>query len=109
MAQVLDQYCRRLRTLGEIVMPLLDTDAVLREEASAIHGEDLGNKTDAELHKSLNKLNASALCLSRGAIRSASFPRGVIQAPATPPRTANGDRVAAPGASLLAKFHYLST
>jgi hypothetical protein len=90
-------------------MPPLDTDAVLREEAKAIHGADLGNKTDAELYQSLNKLNAAALCLSGGGIRSASFALGVIQALAAHPRGANGACVQRAEDSLLAKFNYLST
>jgi hypothetical protein len=91
------------------VAALLDTDAVLREEAKAIHGTDLGNKKDAELYQALNGLKASALCLSGGGIRSASFALGVIQAIATHPRADNGDRVGTPAESTLAKFHYLST
>jgi hypothetical protein len=90
-------------------MPALKSDAVLREEAKAIHAADLGGKQGVELYRSLNGLNASALCLSGGGIRSASFALGVIQALATHPRTANGDRVQKPEDSLLAKFHYLST
>ena len=90
-------------------MPALKSDAVLREEAKAIHAADLGGKQGVELYRSLNGLNASALCLSGGGIRSASFALGVIQALATHPRTANGDRVKKPEDSLLAKFHYLST
>lgn len=57
----------------------------------------------------LNSLDRSALCLSGGGIRSASFALGVLQALAAHPRSANGSPVDKPEASLLAKFHYLST
>jgi predicted acylesterase/phospholipase RssA len=90
-------------------MPPLDTDAVLREEAKAIHSVDLTGQAGARLYQSLNGLNSAALCLSGGGIRSAAFALGVIQALATHPRTANGDRVEQPQDSLLSKIQYLST
>src|ERR1044071_6370202 len=94
---------------GGISMSRFDTDAVLREEAKAIHGVDLGNQTGAELYRSLNKLDASALCLSGGGIRSASFGLGVIQALAAHSLSASTSRVKGAEDSLLTRFHYLST
>jgi len=54
----------------------------------------------------------TALCLSGGGIRSASFALGVLQALATHPRTRTADgegAVSSPEKSLLAQFNYLST
>jgi hypothetical protein len=90
-------------------MAALTTEEVLRDEAKAIHGEDLSGKSGNELYRALNELNSAALCLSGGGIRSAAFALGVTQALATHPRTANGAPVEKPESSLLAKFHYLST
>ena len=90
-------------------MPPLDTDTVLRKEAEAIHGKDLGAKSGGELNRSLSGLSSAALCLSGGGIRSASFALGVIQALAAHPRTDKGANVQTADTSLLAKFHYLST
>jgi hypothetical protein len=89
-------------------MPPVDTDAVLRAEAKAIHNADLKGKP-GELYQSLNGLNSAALCLSGGGIRSASFALGVIQALASHPRTAGGAHVGKAEDSLLSKFHYVST
>jgi hypothetical protein len=90
------------------------TEIALRAEASAIHGagaEPLADKTGRTLYGELNRLDAAALCLSGGGIRSAAFSLGVLQALAAHPRSA--DDCAAPCGqakeSLLAKFHYLST
>ena len=57
----------------------------------------------------LNGLDRSALCLSGGGIRSASFALGVLQALAAHPRGADGKPMGKPEASLLARFHFLST
>ena len=52
----------------------------------------------------------TALCLSGGGIRSASFALGVLQALAAHPRQAGGEGVvSSPEKSLLAQFNYLST
>ncbi len=73
---------------------------------------------EAELRKafyrSLNKLNRSALCLSGGGIRSATFCLGVIQALAGYDVTTgtSGDYGKYPETtpnSLIGRFHYLST
>src|ERR1044072_619062 len=96
-------------------MPPLDTDAVLREEAKAIHGSEPEDKQGKKglqgvaLYQALNGLNRSALCLSGGGIRSASFALGVIQALATHPRRAATGPATGPEDSLLAGFHYVST
>jgi hypothetical protein len=57
----------------------------------------------------LNGLDRSALCLSGGGIRSATFALGVIQALASHPRPARGAPPNPPATSLLAGFDYLST
>jgi len=113
------------------------TSSVLLKEASFIHGampppeikqqidlfdtqrlEDAtDSKDDAPLNEMspaayqwLNSLNRTALCLSGGGIRSASFALGVLQALAVHPRRSDDDRhVDSPHNSLLAQFHYLST
>src|SRR5262245_66294943 len=98
-------------------MAVLGTEEVRRDEAKAIHGEDLSAATGAELYRSLNGLNSAALCLSGGGIRSAAFALGAIQALAVHPRKIDGtadeskigSRVDSADQSLLAKFHYLST
>jgi len=65
-------------------------------------------------YRELNKLNRSALCLSGGGIRSATFCLGVIQALAGYDVTtgSSGDYEKCPKATrnaLLGRFHYLST
>src|SRR5262245_6851799 len=89
--------------------PPLTTEQVLREEARAIHRKDLSGKSGTELYRALNGLDAAALCLSGGGIRSGAFALGVIQALAAHPRAEDGDPVPDRGNSLLANFHYLST
>jgi hypothetical protein len=92
----------------------LTAEEVLAEEAGAIHGGKANRahgKNNSELYRELNNLDSAALCLSGGGIRSAAFALGVIQALATHPRPAGAPHrpVDADDASLLAKFHYLST
>jgi hypothetical protein len=106
----------------------LTTEEILADEASEIHGDaagkrvknkipprDSANRIDgkktAEFYRELNKLDSAALCLSGGGIRSAAFALGVIQALATHPRPASDPHghAASEDASLLARFHYLST
>jgi hypothetical protein len=92
----------------------------IRMDADKRDGED-EDKTFAEaerrkaFYRSLNKLNRSALCLSGGGIRSATFCLGVIQALAAHVVTAahSPDIAAAvakePQNSLLGRFQFLST
>src|SRR5262245_879758 len=105
----------------------LSTEEILAAEAGAIHGDAAGKRVKdkiplkestgadgekkAEFYRELNALDSAALCLSGGGIRSASFALGVIQALAAHPRPPGGSqrRVDSEDASLLARFHYLST
>jgi Patatin-like phospholipase len=68
----------------------------------------------AKFYRALNETNRSALCLSGGGIRSATFCLGVIQALAAfdvKSGTVRADHghSGAPEDSLLGRFHYLST
>jgi Patatin-like phospholipase len=98
---------------GEGVMAALGPDEVLREEAAAIHGDDaakkVAHKTGADLYRELYGLNSTALCLSGGGIRSASFALGVIEALAVNPRPQASQQAQDGSQSLLRQFHYLST
>lgn len=105
----------------------LTTEEILAAEAAAIHGDAAGQRVKdkipkgpatsadgekkAAFYRELGALDSAALCLSGGGIRSASFALGVIQALATHPRPASDPHghVAGADASLLARFHYLST
>ena len=87
-----------------------------RPRHSRFHGQpaQVAGKTGAELYRELHRLNSTALCLSGGGIRSASFALGVIEALAVHPRETGsaeeGKKVAASAEqSLLSQFHYLST
>src|SRR5262245_25739334 len=90
-------------------MGALKTDDVLREEARELLSRraspDAAQITDKdcgrELFRKLYKCKFSALCLSGGGIRSASFALGIIQALAAHPKNAQK--------CLLAQFDYLST
>jgi hypothetical protein len=92
------------------------TEEVLRREAIEIHKkkpEELAGDSKA-LYRAFNSLNVTALCLSGGGIRSASFGLGVIEALAVHPRrgrTPEGGVKQAEFASesLLSQFHYLSS
>ena len=86
-------------------------EAVLRAEAKSIHDRDIGaDISGKELNQELNSLNASALCLSGGGIRSAAFSLGIIQALAVHPRSAEASApVGSAEKSLLTSFQYLST
>jgi len=106
-------------------MPPLDSDAVLRAEANTVDGdkkqraeekvEDIRPETrGAALYRALHERNFTALCLSGGGIRSASFALGVIEALAVHPRPQSdrdkGDKQSkSPKESYLAQFDYLST
>src|SRR5215467_13729687 len=109
MQERLQDRLKEWTAKAEVVPPPLTTEQVLIEEALAIHQEDLSGKSGTALYRALNKLNAAALCLSGGGIRSAAFALGVIQALAAHPRTGKGDPVSKGENSLLARFHYLST
>ena len=87
----------------------LTTAEVLQQEAEAIHQVDLSGRTGADLYRSLNALDSTALCLSGGGIRSAAFGLGVIQALAQHPRTVHGHAVRNAKTCLLSQFDYLST
>jgi hypothetical protein len=68
----------------------------------------------AKFYRALNETNRSALCLSGGGIRSATFCLGVIQASAAfdvKSGTVRADQghSGAPEDALLGRFHYLST
>jgi hypothetical protein len=89
------------------------TEDVLRQEAIEIHKRDVAGEGKA-LYRALNGLNATALCLSGGGIRSASFGLGVIEALAVHPRQASTPEAGVKQAefasqSLLSQFHYLSS
>ena len=90
-------------------MPNLFTEDILREEAKAVHGAGLDNKTGKELNRALNEQAAIALCLSGGGIRSGSFALGVLQALAAHPRPAKNKHVGEAQKSWLAHVNYLST
>jgi hypothetical protein len=98
-------------------MPPLNSDEVLRAEANTIHpGKPrLGTEFEgAKLYRALHERNSSALCLSGGGIRSASFALGVIEALAVHPRPAStaaqGEKQAeSEKNSYLSQFNYLST
>lgn len=93
---------------NQTAMPL-DTETLLRQEAFEIEGEVIAHSVDGvELNRRLNRLNRSALCISGGGIRSATFALGVIQALATHPRRP-GHEPAEPQDALLGRFHFLST
>lgn len=109
----------------------LNTIAVLCDEAKAIHGADvlkgLSDSPDMprpddqhdmairrEVSVRLGKLGSTALCLSGGGIRSASFALGIIQALASwPSRNERHRKTRVPppdsGQALLGQFNYLST
>ncbi len=103
-------------------MAHIETHDVLRQEANAIHGsetikeprEDEEPLKGSDLYRKLLSLNATALCISGGGIRSASFSQGVIEALACHPRPDAEDphpetTVGSAQDSLLAQFNYLST
>ncbi len=93
---------------NQTAMPL-DTETLLRQEAFEIEGEIIAHSVDGvELNRRLNRLNRSALCISGGGIRSATFALGVIQALAAHPRRP-GHEPARPEDALLGRFRYLST
>jgi hypothetical protein len=102
-----------VREMGKRVPRLgLRTDEMLIEEANALCGSEQISRElrGAALYRELNRLASTALCLSGGGIRSASFSLGVIEALARYPSQPPGATpVTAAETSLLAKFRYLST
>src|SRR4051794_2522629 len=94
------------------VMPPLDSDAVLRAEANAIHRDQapIPETTSGKaLYRALHAHGSTALCLSGGGIRSASFALGVIEALAVHPRPQADRQTPSEATSLLRQFNYLST
>ncbi|MGB9368024.1 MAG: patatin-like phospholipase family protein [Xanthobacteraceae bacterium] len=91
---------------------LFDTETALRAETNAVHpdkppvGDDVGGEA---LCRALHGRRSTALCLSGGGIRSASFALGVIEALAVHPRPAPNQQAPAEDQSLLCQFNYLST
>lgn len=115
---------------GTSIEQPLSTMAVLLAEAKEIHGpaemggivipEEIESPSDERierlgdnLSRRLGSLESTALCLSGGGIRSASFGLGIIQALAgwAPRRSNPEDPAATPDAkhALLGRFDYLST
>lgn len=98
-------------------MTAVSAEDVLRTEANTIHrGRDIGPTVNGKsLYRALYRRHSTALCLSGGGIRSASFALGAVEALAVNPRPRKesddqGDKQAANEAkSLLSQFHYLST
>jgi len=89
----------------------IDDFQLQREKQARETGDEAPlNEVSPHLYRWLYGLNRSALCLSGGGIRSASFALGVLQALATHPRSANGNRpVESAEKSLLSSFTFLST
>lgn len=88
--------------------PFADTLSVLRDEALEIEREKIrADLRGVEFNRALNGLDRSALCLSGGGIRSATFALGVIQGLAGQPR--RGDEKADAGHALLGRFRYISS
>src|SRR5437660_1901414 len=87
-------------------MTCIGVREVLLQEAKAIHPD---KKPISGSYEELLRLESTALCISGGGIRSASFSQGVIEALACHPRPADGKIVPSAEKSLLAQFNYLST
>jgi Patatin-like phospholipase len=91
-------------------------NAILRPDGSRNSGFNLPCSVSPALYRWLNNLDRSALCLSGGGIRSASFGLGALQALASYPGRASPGRdktqeepELAAGRSFLAQIQYLST
>ncbi|MGE7368930.1 hypothetical protein ACQKKX_07640 [Neorhizobium sp. NPDC001467] len=85
-----------------------DTAAILRDEAFQIEKVELSPRLrGVEFNRALNGLDRSALCLSGGGIRSATFALGVIQGLASQPR--RGKAAASADVSLLGRFQFISS
>src|ERR1043165_4820756 len=91
---------------------LFDSEAALRAETNAVHPDQQPVRDDVAgeaLYRALHMRRSTALCLSGGGIRSASFALGVIEALAVHPRPAPNQQVQSEDQSLPSQFHYLST
>jgi len=91
---------------------LFDSEAALRAETNAVHSDQppVGDDVAGEaLYRALHARHSTALCLSGGGIRSASFALGVIEALAVHPRPAPNQQAQSENRSLLCQFDYLST
>src|SRR4051812_47012533 len=96
----------------DIKAELFDSEATLRAEANQIHPHKPridDTVAGEDLYRALHGRNASALCLSGGGIRSASFALGVLEAFAVHPRPAPNQQAASEDKCLLCQFDYLST
>src|SRR5882757_3969199 len=91
---------------------LFDSEAALRAETNEVH-RDKAHIEDTvaseDLYRALHGRNSTALCLSGGGIRSASFALGVVEALAVHPRPAPNQQVQKDSECLLCQFNYLST
>src|ERR1044072_8074405 len=112
------RHTRRSVPWGSSMSPLdsrprlFDTEQALRAEANAIHPDKppVGDEVaGAALYTALHGRGSTALCLSGGGIRSASFALGVIEALAVHPRPAPDEQAPTEDRSLLSQFDYLST
>ncbi|HEV7919649.1 MAG TPA: patatin-like phospholipase family protein [Thermoanaerobaculia bacterium] len=81
-------------------MPAIELKDVLRDEYERLHRKPLAATKIDEVFEELHGHGQTALCISGGGIRSATFALGVIQCLA---------RIRCSGVSLLEKFDYLST
>ena len=94
------------------VAKLYDTEAALRAETNAVHADQQPVPDDVAgeaLYRALHGRGSTALCLSGGGIRSASFALGVIEALAVHPRPVPNRQAEKDEQSLLSQFNYLST
>src|SRR5262245_13943691 len=97
-------------TPGPEIRQAIDRFDVQRQEDAINSGSDAPlNEVSPATYQWLNDRDRTALCLSGGGIRSASFALGVLQALAEHPRTGNNRHVDGAQNSLLAQFNYLST
>lgn len=91
---------------------LFDSEAALRAETNAVHPKQShldDTVVGEDLYRALHARHSTALCLSGGGIRSASFALGVIEALAVHPRPAPNRQARSADQSLLCQFDYLST
>jgi hypothetical protein len=103
------------RLLEDIRNFYLNGERWPQEQSERIEGEEVSERdvvsnVSPAVFRWLNGMHRTALCLSGGGIRSASFALGVLQALAMHPRPRGGQETALnPEKSLLAQFNYLST
>jgi hypothetical protein len=130
MEQALAQEASAIGGLGAELADRLKREAERPEEGQKaagarsdknadVHGDrdsdtQADNPRRMKFYRALNETNRSALCLSGGGIRSATFCLGVIQALAAfdvKSGTVRADQghSGAPEDALLGRFHYLST